>query len=484
MVQAPPPPAEEPKNDGRLAPTDQPPLPQRRPKRKAAAPVKLTPPIDEKGKEKEKEKAKASEQTTAQQEPAEKPADSKPAKQEKQPKTTEPASGTEPIKAAAKAAEPAPTPSPETTQPEKETPSQQTPAALQTADAGQAEPAPTREEIPIKVIAPDDPEPDVKTEPEADTDTETDTGDYDDDNGVPEPQSIASANITGLSEREEAPVNTSAVPEKSPFVGGKQNIEKTLPVAEAPVTLRALITEAGKGIKSGLIWRIYRFKKGSREEFSLIDTLETPIVQTKLAPGAYMVNIAWGRAQLSEMVEVLSSQPFSRDLVLNAGGLRLGARQATGAPIPTNLVTYSIYSDERDQFGKRQLLVENAPAGKIIRLNAGIYHIKSQYGTVNGLVETDITVEAGKLTEAIINHTATKVTLKLVNQPGGEALAGALWRILSPEGKLIKTTGGALPTQVLAAGDYTIQAQYAGRTFARKVSIEPGTPVYVEIVIQ
>jgi hypothetical protein len=170
--------------------------------------------------------------------------------------------------------------------------------------------------------------------------------------------------------------------------------------------------------------------------------------------------------------------------VLNAGGLRLDARDRDGQPLPEAQVQWRVYSEERDQFGNRQLLIDKAPSGKIIRLNAGIYHIESVLGTANGVVEADLTVEAGKLTDAVVTHTATLVTFKLVNAPGGEALAGATWRIKLPDGTLIKETGGALPTQILAAGEYQIEAEYSGRTFARKVAIEPGDPVHVEIVIQ
>ena len=151
-------------------------------------------------------------------------------------------------------------------------------------------------------------------------------------------------------------------------------------------------------------------------------------------------------------MNILSSKPFNHNFILNAGGLRLGARHMDGSALQGHQVGYKIYSDERDQFGKRRLILDGAKAAKIIRLNAGIYHVSSLYGTANGLIETDITVEAGKLTDAVINHTASKVTLKLVNQPGGEALAGAIWRISSPDGRLIKEAGGALPTLILAAG--------------------------------
>ncbi|MCF6199291.1 MAG: hypothetical protein L3J67_07835 [Hyphomicrobiaceae bacterium] len=250
------------------------------------------------------------------------------------------------------------------------------------------------------------------------------------------------------------------------------------------VQLAALITEEGKEIKNGLVWRIYNANKSLDGRYKLVKSLEAPRFSGTLPLGTYLVNLSWGRSHLTEKLELLSSKPLIHKFVLNAGGLRLGARHMNGSTLPPQKVIYRIYSDERDQFGRRRLVLDHARPGKTIRLNAGIYHVSSLYGSANGLIESDITIEAGKLTQATINHTASKVTFKLVNTPGGEALAGAIWRIETPDGDLIKETAGALPTLILAAGDYAINAKYSGRAFARKVTIEPGAPVHVEIVIQ
>ncbi len=289
--------------------------------------------------------------------------------------------------------------------------------------------------------------------------------------------------VAQLSPAPQKPVQTKTAPQTT-FSGSKPQIEITLPQSLAPVKLSALIKEQGSPIESGLVWRIYQSKKDPSGRYKLIKSVRTPQFDDKLPLGVYLVNLSWGRSHLTEKMDILSTKPFTRQFIMNAGGLRLGARHIDGSLLQANEVNYKIYSDERDQFGKRRLILDNVTPNKTIRLNAGIYHISSLYGTANGLIETDITVEAGKLTEAIINHTASKVTFKLVDKPGGEALAGAVWRITSPDGKLIKDVGGALPTLVLAAGDYLINAQYLGRSFARKVSIQPGAPVHVEIVIQ
>ncbi len=268
------------------------------------------------------------------------------------------------------------------------------------------------------------------------------------------------------------------------FLGDKPSIEVTLPKTSAKVTFGALITEQGKAIKSGLFWRIYKSRKDNEGRYQLVKSIEAPSFDDRLPLGVYLVNLSWGRSHLTEKLDILSSKPFVHNFILNAGGLRLGARHLDGSVLPASKVIYRIYSDERDQFGKRRLILDNAKPARTIRLNAGIYHVASLYGTANALVETDITIEAGKLTDAVINHSASKVTFKLVNKSGGEALAGAIWRISSPDGKLIKNAAGALPSLILAAGDYKINAKYSGRTFTRKVTIEPGAPVYVELVIE
>ncbi len=287
-----------------------------------------------------------------------------------------------------------------------------------------------------------------------------------------------------LPQRQIASNDTPSKNRTTGFLGKGANIKASQPANTISVRLAALITEEGKEIENGLVWRIYNAAKSPDGRYKLVKTLEAPRFTGALPPGVYLVNLSWGRSHLTEKLELLSSKPLVHNFVLNAGGLKLGARHMDGSTLPAQKVVYRIYSDERDQFGQRRLVLDHAQPNKTIRLNAGIYHISSLYGSANGIIESDITIEAGKLTLATINHTASKVTFRLVNTPGGEALAGTIWRVETPDGKLVKETAGALPTLILAAGDYAINAKFSGRVFARKVTIEPGAPVHVEIVIQ
>ena len=87
-----------------------------------------------------------------------------------------------------------------------------------------------------------------------------------------------------------------------------------------------------------------------------------------------------------------------------------------------------------------------ARPGIVLRLNAGVYNIVGTCGDANALVRADVTVEAGKLTEATLVHAAAKVTLGLVAHAGGDAIANPQWTIARRAGQTVAESVGALPT--------------------------------------
>ena len=271
--------------------------------------------------------------------------------------------------------------------------------------------------------------------------------------------------------------NTTVVPR----TGG----ESKAPGASGPaqVKLVALLTVDGQRIDQGLIWRVYEAQTDREGKSRLIATHRDASPLLKLQPGDYLVNAAFGRAHLTRKITVAAGASGTEQFVLNAGGLRLTARIGA-TPAPANSVSYSIYSDERDQFGNRATIMTGAKPGLIVRLNAGVYHVVSTYGDANAAVRTDITVEAGKLTEATLAHSAAKVTLKLVTRTGGEALPDTHWSVQTPQGDLVKESVGALPTHILAPGTYTVLAKNAGRTFKRDFTVQHGEIAQIEVMMQ
>ncbi|MGI9404472.1 MAG: hypothetical protein ACR2OF_08210, partial [Hyphomicrobium sp.] len=272
------------------------------------------------------------------------------------------------------------------------------------------------------------------------------------------------------------PTNTTVIP-RTP------SDPKAQPGTESGVELIALLTADGQRIDNGIVWRIYDGANKRNERSNLIKTVSTASPVVKLVPGEYLVNAAFGRAHLTRRITVKRGATTTEQFVLNAGGLRVKALVEGAAPMP-NSVVYDIYSDERDQFGKRFRIISRAKTDVITRLNAGIYHIVSTYGDANAMVEADVTVEAGKLTEATVAHAAAYVTFKLVMREGGEALPDTQWIVQTTEGQVVKRSVGALPTHILAPGTYTIIARSGERAFKRDFTLASGDIAQVEVLMQ
>ena len=275
----------------------------------------------------------------------------------------------------------------------------------------------------------------------------------------------------------ELPPNTTVVPRTAPETkqgpgtgGGGQ------------LSLVALLTQDGQSIDQGLVWRVYRDRPGPDGKPRLVSTHREASPQIRLEPGEYVVNVAFGRANLTRKITVSGDRAVQERFVLNAGGLRLISQIAGGEALGERGVIYDIYSDERDQYGQRTKVMSAARPGIVLRLNAGIYNIVGTYGDANAVVRADVTVEAGKLTEATLLHAAAKVTFKLVARAGGDAIADTQWTIANAQGEMVKESVGALPTHIFAPGAYTVSARNAGEVFQRQFAVQTGEAVQVEVM--
>lgn len=253
----------------------------------------------------------------------------------------------------------------------------------------------------------------------------------------------------------------------------------------APERLKvaARLVEDGSILTDGLIWRVYRAQPLADGSFELVEESEAADPSFTLPADDYIVHVAYGLANTASRVS-LREGPAEQTVDLNAGGLTIAAIGALEEPIPEKLTSLSVYSSEQDEYGQRKLLVEQAIPGKVIRLNAGTYHVVSRFGDANSVMRADILVKPGEMTDATIQHSAAAITLKLVNEPGGEALANTAWSILSPGGDVVKESYGAFPTHVLAAGEYSVVARHEGQLYNRDFTVDPGRDAEVEIIAQ
>jgi hypothetical protein len=150
--------------------------------------------------------------------------------------------------------------------------------------------------------------------------------------------------------------------------------------------------------------------------------------------------------------------------------------------IPPAKLRFSIYEAEEKPGTERALILPDVSPNSVIRLNAGTYHIVSTYGTVNAIMRSDIRVEAGKLTQATVEHRAAEMTMKLVRESGGEAIADTSWSVLTESGDPVRESVGAFASMVLAEGNYTIVAKNRDHIYQRDFAVVAGHNQDVEVI--
>ncbi|KZD23827.1 hypothetical protein [Tardiphaga robiniae] len=245
----------------------------------------------------------------------------------------------------------------------------------------------------------------------------------------------------------------------------------------------ALTARYGKDmpvINSGLVWRVYSDRPDETGAFKLIreDRGATPNIV--LPPGSYVVHVALGLVSAVRPVTI-KSETDREAFVLPAGGLRIEGRVGT-SKIPQNQISFSIYKGSQFEGGERTPLLPSVPAGDVVLLQEGTYYIISNYGDANSVVRSDIRVQASKLTDVTITHRAAVITMKLVSDKGGEALANTAWSVITPAGDVIKESIGAFPRVTLAEGEYRAIAKNEGKVFERPFNVVNGVDGEIEVV--
>jgi hypothetical protein len=257
----------------------------------------------------------------------------------------------------------------------------------------------------------------------------------------------------------------------------------TNPTPTAGQAVLSLTARYGKDlpvINNGLVWRVFSDRPDETGTFKLIREERGATPNIVLPPGGYVVHVTLGLVSAVKPV-TLKSETDRESFVLPAGGLRIEGRVGS-SKIPQNQIWFAIYKGSQFEVGERAALVPNVPAGDLALLPEGTYYIVSNYGDANSVVRSDIRVQAGKLTDVIISHRAAVITLKLVSDRGGEALANTAWSVITPGGDVIKESIGAFPRVVLSEGEYRAIAKNEGKMFERSFNVVNGVDGEVEVV--
>jgi len=252
------------------------------------------------------------------------------------------------------------------------------------------------------------------------------------------------------------------------------------PAGQGSLTLGARFGRDQQMITGGLHWRVYpaKIEQGALRPIKE-DRGSSPTVT--LPAGSYVVHVGFGLASATRTVHLKAGEAQREVFDISAGGLRIEGKVGD-ARIPPGQISFDIYRGSQFEPGDKRPIVQAAQTGDVILVPEGTYHIISNYGDVNAMVRSDIRVQAGKLTDATVTHRAAVITLKLVNDAGGEARADTQWWVLTPGGDVIKESTGAFPRVILAEGEYRAIARNDNQSYERVFKVVTGVDTEIEVL--
>ena len=255
-----------------------------------------------------------------------------------------------------------------------------------------------------------------------------------------------------------------------------------VPAGQVALALSARFGKQAPPIGGGLTWRVYAAKPEPGGTFKLIREDKSPAPTLVLPAGAYIVHVGFGLATAVKPV-TLRGPTVHEEFDLPAGGLRIEGRVGD-VRIPAGHISFDVYKGSQFEAGDRRPIAEHVMTGSVVMMPEGTYYIVSNYGDANAVVRSDIRVQAGKLTDVTVTHRAAAITLKLVGEKGGEALANTAWSVLTPGGDVIKESIGAFPRVILAEGEYRAIARNEGKVYEREFKVVTGVDGDVEVMAQ
>ncbi len=281
---------------------------------------------------------------------------------------------------------------------------------------------------------------------------------------------------------------------------GRRDVAPPVPAAphsETPLPghgilhLSATLSSDSPIVRAGIQWSVFEDDVAPDGSHKLVTESNDAMPTLSLTDGRYIVHATYGLASSLRRI-VIADRITSERLSLNAGAMEVGGVLGD-APIAPDKLSLSIFVPEHGN-PEARLIAANAKPGRIIRLPEGSYHVVSTYldtvgvgsltpvSNTNSVVSADLKVQAGKLVQATVKHKAAMLTLKLVNAPGGEALANTSFTLLTPGGDVIRELIGAFPSLILAEGDYIAIARHDGKTFQSEFKVQSALDRDMEII--
>ncbi len=249
---------------------------------------------------------------------------------------------------------------------------------------------------------------------------------------------------------------------------------------QAVLSLSARYGKDLGNINGGLVWRIFADRPDENGTFKMIREDRNATPNLVLQPGNYVVHVSLGLVSAVRAV-TLKAETDREAFVLPAGGLahRRPRRHQQDSAEPDFVCDLQGQPVRR----RRPRLAGAERRGRRRRAAAGrhlLHHLQLWRRQLGGALRHPRT--AGKLTDVVVTHRAAVITLKLVSDKGGEALANTAWSVITPGGDVIKESIGAFPKVVLSEGEYRAIAKNEGKVYERPFNVVNGVDGEVEVV--
>ncbi|GBE42485.1 von Willebrand factor type A domain protein [bacterium BMS3Bbin10] len=240
------------------------------------------------------------------------------------------------------------------------------------------------------------------------------------------------------------------------------------PVAEpAGVKLSALLSEGGELVKSGLLWTITKAGEAGKP------VKKTAKSQPELAlePGKYHVLVTHRLARAETGFEVPESGLLEKQVVLNAGLLKVSAIAEEGGETLTGVLFY-LY----DGAGKKLKSRGGGETGFVA--GAGTYKIEVVFGKIKATASADIA--AGETTDIVVTLGSGFIKPSMRLSAGADAgdrdviytIYEAKQNLQGKRKRLLSRRGSA--RMAVSSGKYYVEAKYGSAVAGVEVEVRAG----------
>jgi len=258
--------------------------------------------------------------------------------------------------------------------------------------------------------------------------------------------------------------------------------------------LYAITEEGGEPLTDGVRWEVFEKATDEMDTPEILKYSARAQPELKLPAGEYLVRAVSikGQAQAEKIVSVREEELTEEQVLLaKEGNITLKAVNEAGGEALKD-VYWQLYPLTKDDLDKPQPIKYGRGDTPTYKLLPGTYRATVRSNKGEATAEKEVTVVAGKnSTEEVVIAEEGEITLRAVNEAGGEALKDVYWQLYPlakddmDKPQPIKYGRGNTPTYKLLPGTYraTVQSNKGEATAEKEVTVVAGKSRTEEVLM-